>query len=121
VDIDQELLFGYTSVGDVLTLHKVRKETCYSLLRFSSAMTFLFYSGIPVLTHQEEHVADGEAFQDVGEARLQLHALLGEHEHADDVSCDWSASDVTSEQFNQKERGESVKHKIIERKNGKQR
>ncbi len=61
------------------------KETC--LLRFSSALTFLFYS----CTHQEEHVADGEAFEDVGEARLQLHALLGEHEHADDVSCDWSA------------------------------
>jgi hypothetical protein len=50
-------------------------------------------------TYQEEHVADGETLEDVGEAGLQLHALLGEHEHADDVPCHWTVMSYVTAKF----------------------
>jgi hypothetical protein len=39
-----------------------------------------------VSAYQEQDVIDGEALEEVGKAGLQLHVLLVEHPHAQDVS-----------------------------------
>ncbi len=48
-------------------------------------------------THQEEDVIDREALEQVGEAGLQLHVLLVEDPHAQDVSCTWTHSQLVLE------------------------
>ena len=58
-------------------------------ITYSLNFNFSRQTGVKI-AYQKQYIEDGEALQDVGEAGLQLHALLREHKQAQYVPCNIS-------------------------------